>query len=439
MKRIFIGLTVTGLATILVPVSAQAGGLAFDASGNLFEASVSEIFKFTPDGTKSTFATGLKEPLGLTFDTKENLFVSDVSSKSIYKLTPDGKKSTFATGISPYGMALDDKGNLFVSDYSSETIFKFTPEGTKNTFASGLKNPVCLTFDGAGNLFVADKDSHSIFKFTPAGVKSTFASGLGWPISLICHGAGNLFVADHDKHSIFKFTPGGTQSTFASGLSTYGVYNLAFDDKGNLFVSDEGSQSIFKFTPDGTKSTFVSGRVSPDKQWDYQCSGGERAGIVKAGTTEVVLDLSEDVLPDWCNGAEVVWAPDSKRFALNYQAGGRYNTTAVYQLRDDKWVALRSPETDETTKPLERAQSVQLRKMHLPKNTYQRRIWDTWKVRKWTDANTAILYADSQRSVSDKGDLEAHFLFTLKFDADGNWKIVKTHQMSEKEIEKDEE
>ena len=38
----------------------------------------------------------------------------------------------------------------------------------------------------------------------------------------------------------------------------------------------------------------------------------------------------------------------------------------------------------------------------------------------------------------DQGDLEANFLFTLKFDADGNWKIVKTHQMSEKEIEKEE-
>jgi len=25
----------------------------------------------------------------------------------------------------------------------------------------------------------------------------------------------------------------------------------------------------------------------------------------------------------------------------------------------------------------------------------------------------------------------------LKFDADGNWKIVKTHQMSDKEIEKE--
>jgi len=28
------------------------------------------------------------------------------------------------------------------------------------------------------------------------------------------------------------------------------------------------------------------------------------------------------------------------------------------------------------------------------------------------------------------------FLFTLKFDDAGNWKIITTHQMSEKEVEK---
>ena len=32
--------------------------------------------------------------------------------------------------------------------------------------------------------------------------------------------------------------------------------------------------------------------------------------------------------------------------------------------------------------------------------------------------------------------VKAGFLFTLKIDAAGKWKIVKTHQMSEKEIEK---
>jgi len=34
---------------------------------------------------------------------------------------------------------------------------------------------------------------------------------------------------------------------------------------------------------------------------------------------------------------------------------------------------------------------------------------------------------------------EAAFLFTLKFDDVGNWKIVKTHQMSKKELEDERE
>ena len=33
------------------------------------------------------------------------------------------------------------------------------------------------------------------------------------------------------------------------------------------------------------------------------------------------------------------------------------------------------------------------------KDTYQRRIWDTFRVREWPDADTASLYAYSIRSV----------------------------------------
>ena len=58
--------------------------------------------------------------------------------------------------------------------------------------------------------------------------------------------------------------------------------------------------------------------------------------------------------------------------------------------------------------------------------------------REWINANTAILYAYSQWFMGDdQGELDANFLFTLKFDADGNWKIVKTHQMSEKELKEE--
>src|SRR5206468_2332994 len=225
MKRLFVAVTIACLGTMLVSVSAHAArNLAVDDKGNLFVADTDSILKFTPDGNRSTFASGLND-------------AND--------------------------MAFDDKGNLFVRD--GNTIFKFTPDGKKNTFATGI-NPGDLVFDGAGNLFVTDPGSDSIFKFTPDGKKSTFATGISYPGDLV------------------------------------------FDRAGNLFVS--GSGLIFKFRPDGTRNTLVSDRVSPDKQWEYHSAGRER--IVKAGTSQTVLDLSEG-LPDLEN-AKIVWAPDSKRF-----------------------------------------------------------------------------------------------------------------------------
>jgi hypothetical protein len=32
-------------------------------------------------------------------------------------------------------------------------------------------------------------------------------------------------------------------------------------------------------------------------------------------------------------------------------------------------------------------------------------------------------------------DLTAHFLFTIRFDDHGNWKVIKSHRMSDKEVE----
>jgi hypothetical protein len=179
--------------------------------------------------------------------------------------------------------------------------------------------------------------------------------------------------------------------------------------------------------------------LSPDKQWEYQCiqyDGACFPQIVKAGTTQVVLDLADLPSGSDANQAEVVWAPDSKRFAFNYSPPHAHHTTfesvAFYQLRSDKWVGLHSP-VDEVSKS---AQLVQLAKRYLPKSFNTRDCTanrDVLKLRKWTDANTAILYAPCYGRTS--GQLEAAFLFTLKFDDAGSWKIIKTHQMSEKEIE----
>jgi hypothetical protein len=182
--------------------------------------------------------------------------------------------------------------------------------------------------------------------------------------------------------------------------------------------------------------------VSPDKQWEYKCGeygfGSCYPEIVKAGTTERALDLDQELNvygPD-SRDAEAMWAPDSKRFAFNYSPVHAHHTTfktvAFYQLRGDKWVALHSPLDDAS----ESSQLVQPLKEHLPKGFNPRHCtpnWDVLKLRKWTDANTAILYAPCYGHSS--GQIDAGFLFTLKFGDAGNWKIVKTRQMSKKELE----
>src|SRR5437899_2974680 len=142
MKKLFVAVTIASLGTILVSVSAHAGGLAFDAAGNLFERGKDSIFKFTPDGKKSTFASGLSTygVYNLAFDAAGDLFVSDEDSHSILRFTPDGKKSTFASGFNPSGMAFDDKGNLFVADQEHWT-FNFTRDGNRSTFANDLYTP----------------------------------------------------------------------------------------------------------------------------------------------------------------------------------------------------------------------------------------------------------------------------------------------------------
>src|SRR6266478_2424768 len=88
----------------------------------------------------------------------QNLFMSDgYSGEShtfghIYKFTPNGASSTFASGLDgPESLAFDAAGNLFVADGGS--IYKFAPGGARSTFASGTSG--VLAFDAAGNLFVA--------------------------------------------------------------------------------------------------------------------------------------------------------------------------------------------------------------------------------------------------------------------------------------------
>jgi len=130
-------------------VPGQGFGLAFDGAGNLYAADAVDqiIYKFTTDGTRTVFASLTDgSPVGLAFDRAGNLFVSrgqaNPGSDTILKFTPNGTESTFATGLTdPRGLAFNRGGILFVAEIIQTgpgDILRFTPSGIGSVFDSGI-------------------------------------------------------------------------------------------------------------------------------------------------------------------------------------------------------------------------------------------------------------------------------------------------------------
>jgi hypothetical protein len=196
--------------------------------------------------------------------------------------------------------------------------------------------------------------------------------------------------------------------------------------------------------------------VSPDGKWEFRAgAAGEQDDFViaKADSIETSLVLSEEEYADGLaealgrapSYANILWAPDSKRFAYNLQPTKGYQTAQFYQLDGNTWRKLDSLESNAATfAPLDRLIVRQKKKLKLPTESSGPKM-TSWQVRKWIDSSTALLYARSGKTFEIKNETEevsAVFFFTLKFDPKGKWKIVRMTDLQAKgglnKVEKEE-
>jgi hypothetical protein len=130
--------------------------------------------------------------------------------------------------------------------------------------------------------------------------------------------------------------------------------------------------------------------------------------------------------------------------AFNYRSGTRYFACAVYELAGDRWKALPDLETKATkvVDMIAHAEQRQRKPLGVTKSAYRRRIDDTWKVRRWIDADTFEALASSEATVllneesDDLGSLDTTVLFTVKCDNRGGCRIARLHEPSDAELEK---
>ncbi len=240
-------------STFASGLSSFVGDLAFDSTANLFEVdhtstSITDtIYKIGPSGARSAFASATYLE-GIAFNKAGDLFAAKSDGNgggSIIWFAPDGSSTTFVTGLtSPAELAFDASGNLFLSEGSpANQVLKFAADGTQSIFASGLFDPTGIAFDQGGNLFVADQSSGKVLRFTTTGTQSTFGTAVQ-PIDVAFDAAGNLFVSDYNNGLvqnggfIYKFAPDGTRTTFASGIDpTFIAYQAVPEPSSGALVA----------------------------------------------------------------------------------------------------------------------------------------------------------------------------------------------------------
>ena len=281
-------------------ISAQAGAnptisqsILWDNSlGDLVNCTVTDSYSMDEDSHYVTqwgeFGSGdgqFNFPVGISFDSSGNLYVTDGENNRIQVFESnettngyDYLKQWGSPGIGdgqfnlPIGIAIGPLGNIFVSDHYNDRIHKFDSNGNLIGWWGG-----CTDAGHAGSGHWHDPGS---------GHQPQSGSGEGQffsPEGIAIDRLGYVYIADHSNFRVQKFTNDGIFVTeWGSSGSGDGQFNrpegIVTDSSGYVFVVDGQNTRIQKFTGNGV---FIS-------KWGENGSGNGQF-VHPAGIT---VDLS---------------------------------------------------------------------------------------------------------------------------------------------------
>jgi len=266
------------------------GGVAVDASGNLFiaDSGNNRIRKVDTNGIITTVAGNgigsysgdngvatsaeLSSPSGVTVDTYDNLYIVDSGNNRIRKVDTNGIITTVAgcgtSGYSgdngpatdaklkgPSGVAVDASGNLFIADSGNNGIRKVGTNGIITTVAGGnyyvgytgdgglatdasLNGPGAVAVDASGNLFIADTDNNVIREMDTNGIIMTVAGS---------------YIGNDDESGSYSGDGG-----LAIEATLYWPNGVAVDASGNLFIGDSYNNRIRKVDNSGIFNAIIT-------------------------------------------------------------------------------------------------------------------------------------------------------------------------------------
>lgn len=353
------------VSTLVSQIStAGIEALSIDNFGNLYTPSgpSGTVYKISPVGEVSIFASGLNFPQGGTTDKEGNTYISNWNSGIITKITSSGIKTEFFSGFfGPTGLTFNNSGDEFyVSNYSTNSITKINlTNNTRSVFSSnnGINGPDGIVFDESGNLYVANFKDNKINKIDQSGNISEFAVLPGNNSGYITYAKGNIYAAGHGSHKIYKITLDGIVSSLAGrgiigsedGFGTQAKFNTpngitASLTGDSLFVVDAGSRSIriidlTATTSIGTDSNLLNNDFrlyqnypnpfNPETTITFEVTA---TSIISLNIYDALGKLVTELLND---------ARSPGKYSINFNANNLSSGIYFYKLKADNYLSVK--------------------------------------------------------------------------------------------------
>lgn len=259
--------------TIAGPNSGITDGLVRDSQGNLYGSDFdgTSVFKVTPIGEVSQFATGFGHPNGMTIDADDNIYLAATWDHAIYRISPDGEVAQYGPYVqNPNGLVFEpDSDTLIITSYALSSVRKLAPDGTLTDYISGgdLNGPLGLAYDDENTLYVSNFNDGMVFRVVDDELVhlGTIPSGPLWGSNYACgfltYASGALYGTGIAVNIVYQLTLEGELSEFAGtgdagmadGPADQATFNLPNGITTNstgdtLYVSDFNTQAVRMIT-----------------------------------------------------------------------------------------------------------------------------------------------------------------------------------------------
>lgn len=202
-----------------------------------------------------------------------NVYVSDRPSQTVYIYDAKGAYlrtfkplGTVGKGWQPLGVAFDKRGDLYVTDVSgtSHRVLVFKRDGTlvRTLGADGnLVFPNGIAIDPRGTAYVTDSNNGRVATFNTAGTLASMINrgvglgDLGLPRGAAIDNGDRLYIVDTSAHAVKVYGIGDAKSPSARYIGSFGEEGqldgtfeypngVATDTKARIYVTDRENNRV---------------------------------------------------------------------------------------------------------------------------------------------------------------------------------------------------